>query len=85
MKGKYSPRVEKEVRLLEEAVEPDRKIVSFADPDARFGRKSDTKKFAGYKAHIVEDESQIVTSIETIPGNENEGSERNVEQLQGNG
>ena len=63
--------------LLEKAVEPEkkRKFVSFVDPEARFGRKSKDIKFAGYKAHIVEDESQIVTSVETIPGNENEGSE----------
>ena len=81
VKGKYSSRVEKEVRLLEEVVEPDRKIVSFADPDARFGRKSDTKKFAGYKAHIVEDESQIVTSCETLLGNENEGGKNNFKRL----
>ena len=83
VKGKYSSRVEMEINLLEEAVQPEkkRKIVSFVDPDARFGRKTGTKKFAGYKAHIVEDESQIVTSVETIPGNENEGSEDNLESL----
>ena len=55
--------------------------MSFVDPNIRFRCKSDKKKFSGYKAHIVEDESQIVTSIETIPGNENEGNERNVERL----
>ena len=71
----------KEVHLLEEVVKPDRKIVSFADPDARFGRKTDTKKFVGYKAHIVEDESGIVTSCETLKGDENEGEENNFERL----
>jgi len=81
VKGKYSSKVEKEVHLLEEVVKPDRKIVSFADPDARFGRKTDTKKFAGYKAHIVEDESGIVTSCETLKGDENEGEENNFERL----
>ena len=39
------------------------------------------KSSCGYKAHVVEDESQIVTSVETIPGNENEGSEPNLERL----
>jgi len=40
---------------------------------------SKEKEFAGYKAHIVEDKSQILTSIETISGNGNEGSENNLE------
>jgi len=83
VKGKYSPGVERVVSLLEKAVAPEkkRKFVSFVDPDARFGRKRQAIKFAGYKAHIVEDESQIVTSAETIPGNENEGSEAHLESL----
>ena len=77
VKGKHSPRIERVVSLLEKAVEPEkkRKFVSFVDPEARFGRKNKGIKFAGYKAHIIEDESQIVTNVETIPGNENEGSE----------
>ena len=83
VKGKYSSKVEKMVNLLERTVDPTRKreIVSFVDPDARFGRKTNEKKFAGYKAHVVEDESQIVTSVETIPGNENEGSKDNLENM----
>lgn len=48
-------------------------IVSLVDPDARFGHKSKDKVFAGYKAHVVADESEIVTSVEIIPGNMNEG------------
>ena len=83
VQGKYSSKVEEIARLLEKVVDPTekRKLVSFVDPDARFGRKSKDKKFAGYKAHIVEDESQIVTSCETLPGNENEGSEANLESM----
>ena len=83
VKGKYSSNVEKIVNLLERTVDPTRKreLVSFVDSDARFGRKTNEKKFAGYKAHVVEDESQIVTSVETIPGNENEGSKENLESL----
>lgn len=67
-----------EINLLEEAVQPEkkRKIVSFVDPDARFGIKSNTKKFAGYKAHIVEDESGIVTSCETLKGMRMKGNMR---------
>jgi len=83
VKGKYSPRVEELIRLLEKVTHPERKrkLVSFADPDARFGRKSRDKKFAGYKAHIVEDESQIITSCETLLGDENEGAEAHFEAL----
>ena len=83
IKEKYSSKVEEIAHLLEQVVDPTekRKLVSFVDPDARFGRKSKDKKFAGYKAHIVEDESQIVTSCETLPGNENEGSEANLESM----
>ena len=32
------------------------------------------KSFFGYKVHTVADESRIVTSVETFPGNENEGT-----------
>ncbi len=78
VKGKYSPRVEELTNLLEKAAHPEkkRKLVSFVDPEARFGTK-----FAGYKAHIAKDESEIVTSYETLPGDENEGEESNVESL----
>jgi len=83
VKGKYSSKVEGIVDSLEKTVDPTgkREIVSFVDPDARFGRKTSKKKFTGYKAHVVEDESQIVTSVETIPGNENEGSKDNLENM----
>jgi len=57
------------------------RLVSFPDPDTRFGRKSKDKKFAGYKAHIAEDESQIIASCETLPGDENEGGEAHFEAL----
>lgn len=40
------------------------------DKDARFGRKSKTKGFYGYKDHIAMDaDSSIVTAVETTPGN----------------
>lgn len=50
------------------------RIVSFIDPDARFGHKSLRKTFCGYKAHVSMDESEIVTSVETFGGNENEST-----------
>jgi len=83
VKGKYSFKVERMADLLEKTMDPTgkREIVSFTDPDARFGRKDKSTKFAGYKAHIVEDESQIITSVETIPGNENEGNKIHLESL----
>jgi len=63
VQGKYSSKVEKIAHLLEQVIDPTekRELVSFIDPDARFGRKSKDKKFAGCKAHVVEDEScQII-------------------------
>jgi len=83
IKEKYSSQIERTITLLEKAVEPEkkRKLVSFADPDARLGRKTKDKKFAGYKAHILEDESQIITSAETLPGDENEGNKTHFEAL----
>lgn len=78
VKGKYSPRVEELTNLLEKVAYPEkkRKLVSFVDPEARFGTK-----FAGYKAHIAKDESEIVTNCETLPGDENEGEKSNLESL----
>lgn len=40
------------------------------DQDARFGRKSDSKQFYGYKQHIIIDgDSEIIEAIEVTPGN----------------
>lgn len=47
---------------------PDR-LVSMVDPDARHGRKSEDKKFTGYKAQIVESEAGFITAIEGMLGN----------------
>jgi len=61
--------------------EPD-EIVSFADTDARYGYKSDKKKFVGYKAHVsMDEESEIVTSARTITGNRNEGANKEVKEI----
>ena len=78
VKGKHSFRVEELTNLLEKVAHPEkkRKLVSFVDPEARFGTK-----FAGYKAHIAKDESEIVTSCQTLPGDENEGERGNLESL----
>ena len=78
VKGKYSPQVEELTDLLKKVShsEKKRKLVSFTDPEARFGTK-----FTGYKAHIAKDESEIVTSCETLPGDKNEGEKSNLESL----
>jgi IS5 family transposase len=48
-------------------------IYSFTDIDARWGHKRKDLSFFGYKYHPVMDESGIVTSLDTLPGNVNEG------------
>ena len=50
-------------------------LVSPVDPDARFGAKSKTKKFHGYKANITETvSSRFITSIQAMPGNRRDGA-----------
>ena len=40
------------------------------DSDARFGRKSETKSFYGYKEHIgIDADSELVTAVAVTPGN----------------
>jgi len=66
-----------EIQALEGIIEGSKvdRIVSFADLDARFGKTSLKEKggFCGYKAHIAEDESEIITSVDLIKGNQSEG------------
>lgn len=51
-----------------EGVMPDR-LVSTVDPDARHGRKSETKKFVGYKAQVLENERELIVDIYGMLGN----------------
>jgi len=45
-------------------------LVSPIDPDARYGAKSRTKRFMGYKANLTEGiESRFITNIKAMPGN----------------
>src|SRR3989338_4097842 len=53
----------------------DRSVGSLTDVDAAFGYKSKDKPFYGYKVHTVTNESEIVTTVETMPGNVNEGQD----------
>ena len=70
----------KDLELLEKAV-ADRKegaedrLVSPVDPDARMGRK-ENKRWAGYKGHlVVEEDSEIITAVETTPANRADGNQ----------
>jgi IS5 family transposase len=79
---KVSPtrELQKDLGLLEKAV-ADRekgakdKLLSPVDPDARQGKKASTT-WPGYKAHIViEEETGIITGVETTPANATDGSQ----------
>jgi len=79
---KISPteELQKDLGLLEKAV-ADReegakdKLLSTADPDARTGKKTNNS-WPGYKAHIVmEEETGIITGVETTPANATDGSQ----------
>jgi hypothetical protein len=50
-------------------------IRSAVDPDARFGRKSDSKSFYGYKNHIAMTEEEIITDLVVTSGNEDDGKQ----------
>ncbi|MFC1928368.1 IS1182 family transposase [Chloroflexota bacterium] len=72
--------LKKDLGLLEKAV-ADRekgakdKFISPVDPDARQGKKTGTT-WPGYKAHIViEEETGIITGVETTPANATDGSQ----------
>ena len=72
--------LKKDLELLEKAV-ADReeqakdKLLSPVDPDARMGKKT-SKTWPGYKAHILmEEETGIITGIETTPANATDGSQ----------
>ena len=54
------------------AGESDR-VVSFDDPDARWGYKTADKPFLGYKAHeSLDPDSRMITAVDVVPGNANE-------------
>jgi len=70
----------KDLGLLEKVV-ADRddgakdKLISPVDPDARQGKKTNTT-WPGYKAHIImEEETGIITGVETTPANATDGSQ----------
>jgi transposase len=75
-----TPELVKDLELLEKAV-ADRedgardRLVSPVDTDARAGKKT-SKSWTGYKGHIVvEEDSEIITAVETTPANKDDGSQ----------
>lgn len=50
-------------------------IQSAIDPDARFGWKSTTKNFTGYKSHLAMTEEEMITGVTVTPGNEDNGKQ----------
>jgi transposase len=73
-----TPELQAHLGILEKAV-ADRedgatdRLLSPIDPDARLGRKQH-KNWAGYKGHvIVEEDSEIITAVETTPANQLDG------------
>ena len=77
---KPTEELQKDLELLEKAV-VDReekakdKLLSPVDPDARMGKKT-SKVWPGYKAHIImEEETGIITGVETTPANATDGSQ----------
>jgi transposase len=70
------------VRELKSEEKPKDILVSPIDPDARFGAKSKTHKFVGYKANITETvKSRFITNIVAIPGNAYDGGESAVQLI----
>lgn len=65
---------EGEVKEKAHKEKPKDLLVSPIDPDARFGRKSATKKFIGYKANVTETvDSRFITNIVAMSGNRHDG------------
>ena len=50
-------------------------ILSAIDPEARFGWKSSTRSFFGYKEHLAMTEEEIITALEVTCGNEDDGKQ----------
>jgi transposase len=51
-----------------------RQIISAHDPEMRHGRKTNARRFTGYKLHVAADaQTPVVTAITISPGNEHDG------------
>lgn len=66
-------RVRERARLMEAMLGEVDRPVSFVDPDARWGHKSENKTFCGYKSHqAIDPDSRLITAVDVVPGNANE-------------
>lgn len=67
--------IKKMYRRIKELLDTDqiRKIYSKDDEDARFGHKTPTKKFFGYKTHLAMSDDRIITGIEVTDGAQPDG------------
>src|SRR5829696_8236986 len=51
-----------------------RQIISAHDPEMRHGRKTNARRFTGYKLHVAADaQTPVLTAITISPGNEHDG------------
>jgi len=80
-KGKYTEGTDQIITEMEGMLYGEEKVASLEDPDARWGYKDEDHPFCGYKVHVGCDESEIVTSVDLLSGNENEGAEEKVRSL----
>jgi IS5 family transposase len=80
-RGRYTEETDRVIGEMEGMLYGEEKVVSLVDPDARWGYKDEDHPFCGYKIHAGCDESEIVTSVDLLSGNENEGAEKNVRSL----
>ncbi|WP_342405537.1 IS1182 family transposase [Brevibacillus sp. FSL K6-2834] len=72
--------ISEKVKIAKAIVEDERLlankgIMSAIDPDARFGWKSNTKSFFGYKEHIAMTEEEIITAVEVTGGSTDDGKQ----------
>jgi IS5 family transposase len=68
------------IKIAKQIVEDERflalkGVLSAIDPDARFGWKSSTKSFFGYKEHMAMTEEEIITAIEVTSGTADDGKQ----------
>lgn len=70
--------IREKLEMAKQIVEDERLLAhkgirSAIDPEARFGWKSTTKSFFGYKEHIAMTEEEIITAITVTPGTDDDG------------
>ncbi|WP_408006191.1 IS1182 family transposase [Pseudalkalibacillus sp. A8] len=74
--GAIKDKLETAKRIVEdERLLSKKGILSAVDPDARFGWKSTTKSFYGYKNHLAMTEEEIITGVQVTPGNVDDGKQ----------